>query len=120
LLELAAEGAMIFDGVSWKETVAVLGVLLGLFTLLNGLFLWAFKWLLDRHHERFSERFAETDERLITVREELRELEREVFAMRTELPQKYVSREDWIRFSATLDAKLDGIREDIKGRGPAL
>ncbi len=30
------------------------------------------------------------------------------------LPIEYVRREDWIRFSATLDAKMDGLREEMR------
>ncbi len=30
------------------------------------------------------------------------------------LPLEYVRREDWIRFSGTLDAKLDAMREEMR------
>jgi hypothetical protein len=30
------------------------------------------------------------------------------------LPLEYVRREDWIRFSSTLDAKLDAMRTELR------
>jgi hypothetical protein len=41
-------------------------------------------------------------------------LEHELFELRAVLPLEYVRREDWIRFSGTLDAKLDGMREEMR------
>ena len=34
--------------------------------------------------------------------------------LRVSLPLEYVRREDWIRFGATLDAKLDRMREETR------
>ena len=34
--------------------------------------------------------------------------------LRVNLPLEYVRREDWIRFSGTLDAKLDAMREEMR------
>ena len=42
---------------------------------------------------------------------QIRELERNVTNAVGELPLHYVRREDWIRFSATIDAKLDRLAE---------
>lgn len=42
------------------------------------------------------------------------EIERMLFELRLSLPLEYVRREDWIRFSATLDAKLDALREELR------
>jgi len=42
------------------------------------------------------------------------ELEREITDLRVNLPLEYVRREDWIRFSGTLDAKLDAMREEMR------
>ena len=41
-------------------------------------------------------------------------IERTIYELRVLLPIEYVRREDWIRFSATLDAKMDGLREEIR------
>jgi hypothetical protein len=42
------------------------------------------------------------------------EMEHALFELRVSLPIEYVRREDWIRFSATLDAKLDALREEMR------
>ncbi len=41
-------------------------------------------------------------------------IERTIYELRVLLPIEYVRREDWSRFSATLDAKMDGLREEIR------
>lgn len=59
--------------------------------------------MLDRH-------------RAATMRDlaQWQELERALFDLRAALPLEYVRREDWIRFSGTLDAKLDAMREEVR------
>ncbi len=42
------------------------------------------------------------------------QLERAIYELRVLLPIEYVRREDWIRFSATLDAKMDGLRDEMR------
>ena len=42
------------------------------------------------------------------------QLERAIYELRVLLPVEYVRREDWIRFSATLDAKMDGLRDEMR------
>ncbi|HEX4208746.1 MAG TPA: hypothetical protein VHY56_00010 [Candidatus Binataceae bacterium] len=41
-------------------------------------------------------------------------LERELLQLRAQLPVEYVRREDWIRFSNTLEAKLDAMRAEAR------
>ncbi len=43
-----------------------------------------------------------------------RDLENAIIELRVNLPLEYVRREDWIRFSGTLDAKLDAMREEMR------
>ena len=61
------------------------------------------KSVLDRHRS-----VAELDS------ERWQELERSLFEMRASLPLEYVRRKDWIRFSASLDAKLDAMRAEMR------
>ena len=42
------------------------------------------------------------------------DLEKQLIELRVNLPLEYVRREDWIRFSGTLDAKLDAMREEVR------
>ena len=61
------------------------------------------QWLLkhrDDQHERDSSRVSD--------------LENALTELRVNMPLEYVRREDWIRFSGTLDAKLDAMREEVR------
>lgn len=40
-------------------------------------------------------------------------IEKIIYELKASLPLEYVLREDWIRFSGTLHAKLDAMREEI-------
>jgi len=42
------------------------------------------------------------------------QVEREVLKLKAQLPLEYVRREDWIRFSSTLDAKFDAMRSEMR------
>lgn len=42
------------------------------------------------------------------------EIERAVSALKAELPSSYVRREDWIRFGAVTDAKIDMLRQHME------
>jgi len=61
------------------------------------------QWLLKRRDEQH-------------LRDSLRvdHLEKQLTELRVSLPLEYVRREDWIRFSGTLDAKLDAMREEVR------
>jgi hypothetical protein len=41
-------------------------------------------------------------------------LERELLQLKATLPVEYVRREDWIRFSNTLEAKIDAMRAEVR------
>jgi hypothetical protein len=84
---------------SW-EAVATFASVLVTFAGVN---LAALHAMFERH-QRLSSR---DDERWS-------QLERAIYELRVLLPIEYVRREDWIRFSATLDAKMDGLREEMR------
>lgn len=68
-----------------------------------GINLAALRAMFDRHQRLIShdaERWSQ--------------LERTIYELRVLLPIEYVRREDWIRFSATLDAKMDGLRDEMR------
>ncbi len=68
-----------------------------------GLNLGALKWLLDRHDSAASK----TEDRVA-------EVVRDLYRLKAILPLEYVRREDWIRFSSTLDAKMDAMRAEMR------
>jgi len=84
---------------SW-EAVATFASVLVTFAGIN---LAALHAMFERH-----QRFASRDD------ERWSQLERAIYELRVLLPIEYVRREDWIRFSATLDAKMDGLREEMR------
>ena len=61
------------------------------------------QWLLKRRDEQRQRDSSRVDE-----------LEKQLVELRVNLPLEYVRREDWIRFSGTLDAKLDAMREEMR------
>ncbi|HTT76078.1 MAG TPA: hypothetical protein VMF50_08885 [Candidatus Binataceae bacterium] len=81
------------------------------FVTLVGLNLAAIRWLLVRTDEELRISVA-------TLKREGTEfshaLERELLQLRAQLPVEYVRREDWIRFSNTLEAKLDAMRAESR------
>jgi hypothetical protein len=93
-----------------KTVATIIGLASGFLTVLTGLFFWSFKWLLDRYHDRMDQRFTALEEKEDARFSAIAKLERELMELRAELPQKYVQREDWIRFGSMIDAKLDTLR----------
>lgn len=93
--------------VSWDA----LGTFALTFVTLVGLNLAAIRWLLVRTDE-------ELRSSLQTLKREGTEfshsLERELLQLKAQLPVEYVRREDWIRFSNTLEAKLDAMRAESR------
>jgi chromosome segregation ATPase len=51
------------------------------------------------------------DEELASVNDKAEQIERDVRQLATMLPNEYVRREDWIRFSNTIDHKLDRLND---------
>jgi hypothetical protein len=84
---------------SW-EAVATFASVLVTFAGVN---LAALHAMFERH-----QRLASRDD------ERWSQLERAIYELRVLLPIEYVRREDWIRFSATLDAKMDGLRDEMR------
>ena len=70
----------------------------------------AIQWLFNRHD---SVR-AENATRLEHIGARAVEIEKDLLRLRAELPIDYVRREDWIRFSNTLEAKLDAMRAEMR------
>ena len=84
---------------SW-DAVATFALVLVTFVGIN---LTALRAMFERHPRivsRDADRWAK--------------MERTIYELRVLLPIEYVRREDWIRFSATLDAKMDGLRDEMR------
>lgn len=71
------------------------------------------KLLLHLYDVRAGERHAQLAQALQREADRVEQLQRRVDAIHHTLPLEYVRREDWIRFSASIDAKLDRLAELI-------
>jgi hypothetical protein len=85
---------------SW-EAVATFALVL---VTVVGINVGTIKSMLDRHRNA-----------AMHESERWQEIERALFEFRASMPIEYVRREDWIRFSGSLDAKLDAMREEMRG-----
>lgn len=69
------------------------------------------KILLSQFEARIAERLAAINERINRDGETVTALRDQVQMLGQTLPLEYVRREDWIRFSASIDHKLDRLAE---------
>lgn len=99
----------------WRDVAALLSLLIGL----QGAWLFAIQWLLNRTTKHIDQRLdlLTGEHRLQTER--LHQVEKDVLKLRAEIAERYVGREDWIRFGTNIQVKIDGIAlsvEDLKER----
>jgi hypothetical protein len=97
------------------ETIQLLGAIGGIIIVLDTLFLWAVKWVLDRERSQlrteWDVRFAAFEKQVTDTNSRCNCAERDILKLRAELPVDYVQRVDHIRMSNAIDAKLDALRE---------
>lgn len=101
--------------------------LAGLLLSFLGFAFGAGKLLLAQIDRRLEERFTEQAVRLSALEAASRDeagqwqrVERDLLALRAELPLNYVRREDYIRGQSVIEAKLDGLAlkiENVQLRG---
>lgn len=89
-------------------------------SLASGLTIGVVKWLIDRSIKDFDKRFESCDKRfenLGSISQRLGDRqnqgERELLELKATLPTEYVHRDDWIRFSNTIDIKIDGVAKSL-------
>jgi hypothetical protein len=92
--------------IEWQTVLALVSALL----IFVGLNLGAMQWMLSRHDQVRTE----NAEAISKNREYVGTLETKLLELRAELPMEYVRREDWIRISNTLEAKLDAMRAEMR------
>ena len=106
---------------------SAVGILVSLLVGWSGLLLGAIKYLLAREIGHMDDRTQHIELALETNQEKHAQnerahadLERQILRLEGQLPNEYVRREDWIRLSGSIDAKLDAIHkrldEVIRGR----
>ena len=80
------------------------------FVTLVALNLAAIRWLLGRYASELGREFEAIKHE---GTEFSHEVERELLRLKAHLPVNYVRHEDWVRFSNTLEAKLDAMRAEV-------
>lgn len=97
--------ATVGDGaqIDWKT----LGLLIGIILSWTAAFLWAVKVMLNRESKLIDSQFVTLTGNLTQITDRQQELEKDLLRLRAELSEKYVHREDWIRFGVAIDRKLD-------------
>ena len=79
------------------------------------------KELIETRLSRVDASISHIEEIAKDGKERIFELERKLLEFKSEVARSYVGREDWIRFGAVLDAKLDRLSEKMEAmRGPKL
>jgi hypothetical protein len=81
------------------------------FVTLVGINLAALRWLLGQYAREMTSRLDSLNRE---GTEFAHAVERELLRLKAQLPVDYVRREDWIRFSNTLEAKLDALRAEVR------
>lgn len=87
--------------------IVYLGILLAAFV--TGL--WRLgSWLVANVEKRIDDRFSV----LAAESQAWRQVERDLMALRAELPREYVRREDYIRGQSVLEAKIDAVAAKLE------
>ncbi len=86
------------------EMFSILGVFLGVFV-------WVGQMLVSQITKRLSAKLDSLEATCTSLEAEVEQLNRQ-------LPLEYVRREDWIRFSASIDSKLDRLAEMLMRQAP--
>jgi hypothetical protein len=66
---------------------------------------------LGQFERRMGEKFAALNVSIGEEKAQVKDLKTQVETLANSLPMEYVRREDWIRFSTVIDAKLDRLGE---------
>ncbi|OIO57333.1 MAG: hypothetical protein COX57_02150 [Alphaproteobacteria bacterium CG_4_10_14_0_2_um_filter_63_37] len=93
--------------------IADLGPLVTLIALWSGVLFWAVKWLLDRYVKHIDGKLDGIQKANREGGDKIDRVEKDLLKLQAELPREYVRREDWIRFSSSIDAKLDHLRDKL-------
>ena len=87
----------------WQQVAFFCGIV----GLWSGLIVGVLHWMLNRSDQHVSKRLDDVAKRVEDFRSDTQALDLKLAAFKTEVAEKYVQREDWIRFAVTIEAKLD-------------
>jgi len=92
---------------TWDALATMAAALMAFIALNAG----TLRWLFERHETATADQMAALKR---DGSDFSHEVERQMMRLKAQLPLEYVRREDWIRFSSTLDAKLDAMRTELR------
>jgi len=98
---------------NWDALATMAAALMAFIALNAG----TLRWLFERHESVQTVQIASLKREGSDLSHEV---ERQMMKLKAQLPLEYVRREDWIRFSSTLDAKLDAMRAELRAEITAL
>jgi len=93
----------------------MLAVLSGLFITWSAFLVGIIRYFIVRSLAGVDKKFDDIESDIEKEAERRRELETRFHGLETDLPNRFVQREDWIRFSTVLDKKMDRFNEKLDG-----
>lgn len=87
----------------WQQVAFFCGIL----ALWSGFIIATLKWMLDKSDRHMGERLEGVMKRVEEFKNDVHHQEIQLQAFKTEVAERYVSRDDWIRFAVTIEAKID-------------
>ena len=97
--------------VGGSAIVAVIGLVIGFSRLLLSQFEKRMDERFDAQDRMRESRLEMIERNLSTESQRIQLLTEKIDAAAARMPMEYVRRDDWIRFSSTIDAKLDRLNE---------
>lgn len=103
--------------ISWQVAAVLLIAYIGGLGAFGKVLLSQFEKRMDERREANAEAIARLEKTLSEESRRMREMEQKIATAVSDLPLHYVRREDWVRFSATIDHKLDRLAELVMKQG---
>jgi len=97
------------DVINWQ----MVGVLVAMLAAFSAVVLLAVRVMLAAQQRHADEKFRLLSAGIEKNNTEWQRIEKDFLKFQATLPEKYVARDDWIRFSNSIDAKQDKITENM-------
>lgn len=95
------------------DLMSLIYAVIGMVVFIGGSWLFFGKMLIRQFNTGLKDSLKTLTERIDKVETKNDSLEKQFLTFLAQLPEKYVQREDWIRFSVSIDKKLDDLREVV-------
>lgn len=93
----------------------MIAVFVGVFIAWNAFLVGIIRYFIVRSLAGVDKKFDDIEGDIEKESERRRELETRLHDLETDLPNRFVQREDWIRFSTVIDKKMDKFNEKLDG-----